>query len=128
MLNEGGGVLERVGGEAAAVDATFDFALEQAGGFEDAEMLGDGRQGHLEGSGKGLDRGFALGEASEDGAARGVGESAEGGIESGVRRGRGIVNHMVYYCRGPAVCQPVFFVSSQSLRSSTILRIASASL
>ena len=39
VLNEGGGVLERVGGEAAAVDATFDFALEQAGGFEDAEML-----------------------------------------------------------------------------------------
>jgi hypothetical protein len=43
--------------------ATVDFALQQAGGFEDAEVLGDGRQGHVEGGGEGFDGGLALGEA-----------------------------------------------------------------
>ncbi len=76
------------------MDAAIDFSAEQAGGFENAEMLGDGGEGHVEGGGEGFNGGFALGEASEDGAASGVGESAEGSVEE-----RGvIVNHTVYYC------------------------------
>jgi hypothetical protein len=34
--------LHGLSGEAAAVNAAVDFAVQQAGGFEDAEMLGDG--------------------------------------------------------------------------------------
>jgi hypothetical protein len=40
-------------------------------------------------------------EAGEDGAAGGVGERGEGGIEWG----GGTVNHTVYYCRVRRECQ-----------------------
>jgi len=93
VFDPGGGGFHGLGVEAAAVDAAIDFAAEQAGGFQDAEMFGDGGEGHVEGCGEGVDGGFALGEASEDGAACGVGESAEGGVEAG--GGGGIVNHTV---------------------------------
>jgi hypothetical protein len=42
MVDPGSGGLHGFGIEAAAVDATIDFAAEQAGGFQDAEMFGDG--------------------------------------------------------------------------------------
>jgi hypothetical protein len=93
MVDPGGGAFHGFGVEAAAMNAAVDFAAEQAGGFEDAEMLGDGGEGHSEWGGKGFDGGFAAGEAGEDGAAGGVGESGEGGVE--VRSGGGIVNHTV---------------------------------
>jgi len=80
------GGLHGLGGEAAAMDAAVDFALEEAGGFEHAEMLGDGRKGKGEGRGELGDGGLALGEAGEDGAAGGVGERGEGGIEWGARQ------------------------------------------
>jgi len=86
------------------VNAAIDLALEEAGGFEHAEMLGDGGEGKGERLGELGDGGFALGEAGENGAAGGVGEGGEGGIE----RGRRIVNHMVYYCRETFPCQEVF--------------------
>ncbi len=98
------GGLHGLRGEAAAVNAAVDFALEKAGGFENAQMLGDGGEGKREGLRKLGDRGFALGEARENGAAGGVGEGGEGGVE----RGRGIVNHTVYYCRGACGCQENF--------------------
>jgi hypothetical protein len=89
VVNPGGGAFHGFGVETAAVDASVDFAAKQAGGFEDAEMLGDGGEGHSERGGEGFNGGFTVGEAGEDGAAGGVGESAEGGVE-----GR-IVNHTV---------------------------------
>jgi hypothetical protein len=94
VVDPGSGSLHGLGVEAAAVDATIDFAAEQAGGFQDAEMLGDGGEGNGEGCGEGVDGGFALGKASEDGAAGGIGESAEGGVEMRGSGGR-IVNHTV---------------------------------
>ena len=55
------------------MDAAVDFAFEEAGGFEDAEMLGDSGEGKGEGFGELGDGGLALREAGEDGAAGGVG-------------------------------------------------------
>jgi len=75
------------------VHATVDFAPKQAGGLEDAEVLGDGRQGNVEGRGELADRGVALQKARENGAARGISKGAEGGVQG--RGGRRIVNHMV---------------------------------
>ena len=85
------------------VDAAIDFAAQKAGGFKDAQVLGNGREGDVERGGELLDGGFALGEAGEDGAAGGVGEGAKGGVESG----EGIVNHVVYYLTEPGSCQVV---------------------
>jgi hypothetical protein len=77
--------------EAAAVDATVDFATEQAGGLENAQMLGNGWERDIERSGQFRDGRFALGKAGKDGAASRVGECAKGGIQ----KRRRIVNHMV---------------------------------
>ncbi len=93
-----------LGGQAAAVDAAVDFAREQAGGFEDAEVLGDGGKGKGKGSGEFGDGGLALRKAGEDGAAGGVGEGGKGGVEGSGGR-CGIVNHTVYYCPELAECQ-----------------------
>jgi hypothetical protein len=68
-------------------------------------MFGDGGKRNVEWLGEFLDRGFALGETRENGAAGGVGE----GTERGVERGRRIVNHVVYYCTATGFCQAVFF-------------------
>jgi hypothetical protein len=104
VLDPGGGGFHGLGVETAAVDAAIDFAAEEAGGFEDAEMLGDGGEGHVERGGEGFDGGFAVGETSEDGAAGGIGESREGGVK-GVCSGGRIVNHTVYYCAARRGCQ-----------------------
>jgi hypothetical protein len=77
------------------VDAAGDAAFEQAGGFQDAQVFGDGGEGHVEGSGQGSNRGVAMCEAGEDGAAGGVGEGGEGGVEGGAGSGGVIVNHSV---------------------------------
>jgi len=76
------------------VNAAVDFAAKQAGGFEDAQMLGDSGKGHGERPSKVFYGGFALRQARQDGPARGVGESAKGGVQAG----GAIVNHKVYYC------------------------------
>jgi hypothetical protein len=73
------------------VHAAGNRATEQAGGFEDAEMFGNGGKGHGEGRGESGDVGFSDGETSENGAAGGIGESGESGVEGGLA----IVNHTV---------------------------------
>jgi hypothetical protein len=47
-FNPRGGVFHAFRSEAAAVDAALNFAAEQAGGFENAKVLGDGREGDIE--------------------------------------------------------------------------------
>ncbi len=86
------------------MNAAIDVAAEQAGGFEDAEMLGDGGKGHGEWRSKTFNGGFSLREACQDSATGGIGEGPKGGVESG----DGIVNHTVYYCTGEAACQAIF--------------------
>ena len=63
------------------MDTAIDFAFEQASGFENTEMLGDGGKGEWERLGEFSDGGFALGEAGENGAACGIGVGSESGIE-----------------------------------------------
>jgi hypothetical protein len=78
--------------------AAVNFALQQAGGFQDAEMLGNGGKGNGKRCGEFGDRSFTAREAGQNGAANGIGESAEGGVEQDTGspgRGIGIVNHMV---------------------------------
>jgi hypothetical protein len=77
------------------VDAAVDFALEQAGGFEDAQVLRNGRERDVEGSREFGDGGFAAGQTRENGAPCGIGKRPERRIERGVVTGGGIVNHMV---------------------------------
>lgn len=73
------------------MDAAVDFALQQAGGLQHAEVLGDGGERDLEGPGDLGDGGFALGEAGENGAAGGVRQGPEDGVEGRAE----IVNHVV---------------------------------
>jgi hypothetical protein len=73
------------------VEAAGDVTAEEAGGFEDSKVFGDGGKGHGEGRSECGDGGCALGEAGEDGAAGGVGEGREGGVQGAVW----IVNHTV---------------------------------
>jgi hypothetical protein len=67
-------------------------------------MLGDGGERERERLGELRDGRFAVSKTGKDGAAGGVGECGEGGVE----RCGGIVNHMVYYCRGAGLCQGDF--------------------
>jgi len=90
-LDPRGGILHRLRRQATAVDAAIDFAVEQSGGFENAQVLGDGREPNIERRSELAHRGFAEGQAREDGAAGGVSQGPESGVE-GRRR---IVNHMV---------------------------------
>ena len=77
------------------MDAAVDFTPEQAGGFEDAQVLGDRGERDVEGSGEFGDGSFAAGQPRENGAACGVGKRSEGRIEWRVVVGGRIVNHMV---------------------------------
>jgi len=94
-LDPGGGILHRLRRQAAAVDAAVDFAAEQPGGFEDAQVLGDGGERNVEGRCEFGDGGFAEGQAHEDSAAGGISEGPEGRVEGSIGGGRRIVNHMV---------------------------------
>ena len=84
-------VLHRFRGQPAAVYAAVDFALQETGSFENPEMLGNRRQRHFERFGQLRNHGFAPRQPGQDGAARGIGERSERGIEHSA----GIVNHMV---------------------------------
>jgi len=77
------------------VDPAVDFAVQQAGGFQDAQVLGDGRQRDLERSGKFGDGSFAAGQPRENGAPCGIGKGPERRIKWSVIASDWIVNHVV---------------------------------
>jgi hypothetical protein len=91
LLDPGSGVPEGLSGQPAAVHAAGDLALKEAGGLQYAHMLRDGWQRNVKGFGKLCDHGLALREAGQDGAAGGIGEGTEGGIQGRAE----IVNHSV---------------------------------
>ena len=91
MLDPGGRVPQGPCGQPAAVHPAVDLALKEACGLQYAHMLRDRWQRNAERFGKFCDHGFTLREAGQDGAAGGIGERTEGGIQG---RG-GIVNHSV---------------------------------
>jgi hypothetical protein len=72
------------------MSAAIDFAVQQAGGFQYAQVFGDRRKRNVERLGEFADGGFAMCEAREDSAAGGIGEGAKSGVETGR-----IINHMV---------------------------------
>lgn len=74
------------------MDAAVHFAVEEAGGFEDAEVFGNRGERNAERFGEFGDHGLALSEAGEDGAAGRISEGPESGVEMRAAR---IVNHMV---------------------------------
>ena len=82
------------------MNAAVDLAHEQAGVLEDAHVFRHGGERHVEGLGQLGDRAFGGGELRQDGAARRVGQSGEGGIER-------IVNQLVYYRPKRVCCQGV---------------------
>lgn len=94
MIDPAGCVFHGRGREAAAVNAAVDLAAQQAGGFQNSQVLGDRGKRDVEWFGKFADGGLSLRETGEDGAARGIGEGVEDAIDSGALRRR-IVNHMV---------------------------------
>jgi hypothetical protein len=94
VLDPAGSIFHGFRSEMAAVDATVNFATEEACRFEDAKVFGDGGEGDAKRGGEFGDRGLALSEAGEDGAASGIGKGTEGRVEEGGGCGR-IVNHMV---------------------------------
>src|ERR1700722_2411280 len=85
LIEPVGRVLERTRFEAAGTELGIAAATDQAGTFQDLQMLGDCRKAHVEWLGQLVDRGFAAGEAREYGAARGVSEGGEGLVEAGWR-------------------------------------------
>src|SRR5437667_3013290 len=82
VLDPVGDVLERIGLQPAGPPLCLAAALDQARALEDLEVLGHGRKADLEGLGQFQNRGFTRGQTREDRAARGVGESGEGGAEA----------------------------------------------
>lgn len=66
-------MFHRFGGQAAAVHTSVDFALQEPGGFEHAQVLGNGGQRDVERFGQFRDHGFAARETREEGAAGGIG-------------------------------------------------------
>jgi len=76
-----GGVFKGAGFEAAGAPLGFAATSDEAGTLEDFEMFGNGGHGDGERLGELGDGGFAGDEASENGAARGIGKSGEGGGE-----------------------------------------------
>jgi len=92
LLDPAGRLFHGFGSQGAAVHPAFDVPAKKAGGFEHAQVLRNGGEGDVERFCKLGNRGFAEGQAGEESAARGIGESGKGGVEMGR-----IVNHMVYY-------------------------------
>lgn len=90
----------RLGDQPAAVDSSVFTPLNQLGALKDTQVFRDGGKRHVVRGGEIADGRFALREAREDAAARGVGKRGKSVIER-----RLIVNHMVYYCSGRELCQ-----------------------
>src|SRR5712692_3941577 len=82
VLDPVGDVLERIRLKPAGPPLRLAAALDQPGALEHFQVLGHGGEAHVEGLGQFQDRGFARGEAREDRAPRGIGESGEGRAEA----------------------------------------------
>ena len=81
LLEPFGGVSDRLGFEAAGASLGVATSRDEAGTLEDFEVLRDGGLGHGKGFDQLVDGGIAGGEAGEDSAASGIGESGESGVE-----------------------------------------------
>lgn len=100
-LDPRGGVGEWFGFQAAGAVLGVTAAGDEASLFEHLEVFRDGREGDIEWSGKLVDGGFPMGEASQDRPPGWVGESMEGAVEIGAGAHwyftNRINNHLVKY-------------------------------
>ena len=80
-IQPGLGVMQRPMHQSTFADAAHSVLTQQAGPFEDAEVLADGRGGHSERPGEVADEGRSAGEAIENRPASGVGERGKGGVQ-----------------------------------------------
>jgi len=78
-----GGLLHGRDGETAHADATSFFLLDEAGLFENVEVLKDGGHGDAVGAREFGNGGVAPLERGEDGSTGWVAEGSEGGVEAG---------------------------------------------
>ena len=81
LTDPGRGIFHGIGRQAAAVNAPVNLAAQQSRRFQHAQVLGYRRQRHFKRLGQLRHRGFAASQAGQDGAPRGVGERAKGGIQ-----------------------------------------------
>src|SRR6267143_447304 len=81
-----GDVLERTGSDPAGPPLGLAPAANQTGVFQHLKVSGDSWHAHRKGRSQFRDGGLAGGQAREDGAASGVGESGEGSAEMVGRR------------------------------------------
>ena len=79
------------GDEAAAAHPAVALPHDEPGSLEDAQVLGNGGEGHLKRLGEGAHGGIPRGESRQDRPPGRVGERGERRIEGGRR----IVNHVV---------------------------------
>ena len=89
--------------ETDDLKAAAALAGDELRGLEDFEVFGDGGQGEGVWSGEVANGLFAGRDIVKDGAAGGVGEGVEDGIEPGGVR----LNHMVECSRVRGNCQPI---------------------
>src|SRR4051812_46118325 len=87
-------ILERSRLEPAGAALGVAPTRDESCAFQDLQVLGDGGQADVERLGKLVDRHFSRGEAREDGAAGGVGQGSERGVEA-VVLGHRVVNLQV---------------------------------
>jgi len=80
-LEPGAGFGERLGFQTAWAALGVASAGDKSGALEDLEMLGNGGLAHGKRLGQFADGGLAARETPEDGAARGIGQGRESGIE-----------------------------------------------
>jgi hypothetical protein len=100
-LNPLRGMLHRLRHEPATSDATVLLLAQEAGTLEDAEMLRDGGQRHIERLCKLADRGVSLGQPCQYGPPGGVTQCTEDGIQFVGP----IFNHLVKYNLTRRSCQ-----------------------
>src|SRR5712664_161920 len=86
VRNPIGDVLKRGGRDLAGTPLRLSPAGNQTGVLQHLEVPGDGGHAHRKGRSYLGDRGLPGGQASEDGAASGVGERGEGGAQRVGRR------------------------------------------
>jgi hypothetical protein len=82
MLDPLGSFLQRTRFQPAGAPLRRAAAPDQTGALQHLQVLGDGRQAHVEGFRQFTDRGLARGEPGEDRASGRIGERGKGGVET----------------------------------------------
>jgi len=97
------GGVERLRIEGEEMVAPRATAVDEPGVFENADVFRNGIEGHRKVRGEFGDAGFTGGQAFEDGAASGVGESGEGVLEGGSRGSHEYSTHRLNIEEDPLV-------------------------